>query len=420
MASRQPSLKLSSPQHIYLNELKTKFRAFVGGFGSGKTFVGAVDLVRFAIENPKHPQGYFAPTYRDIRDTFWPVIEEASGMMGLSCRIREGAKEVDLFKGRWYYGTIICRPMFDPSTIVGFKVVRAQVDEIDTMTKAKATAAWRKILARMRLKVNGIVNDVGVTTTPEGFRFVYETFGKNPTQSYSMVQASTYENAEYLPDDYIPSLLETYPSQLVKAYLHGEFVNLTQGTVFYAFNRADNNTDVTAKDGEPIKIGMDFNVMKMAAAIYVVREGVWHQTDEYHHLRDTPAMIARIREDWPGRHITVYPDSTGDSRKSNNASVSDIQLLKQAGFEVRVKPTNPTQRDRIIAANSAYERRKVLVNVARCPETTRCLEQLAYDKGGEMDKDNDLDHSPDAATYPIAYEMPVNKPMSRIQVRTSL
>lgn len=51
-----------------------------------------------------------------------------------------------------------------------------------------------------------------------------------------MVQASFYENAKNLPDDYIDSLNETYDEELVRAYVGGEFVNLKTGTVYKNFN----------------------------------------------------------------------------------------------------------------------------------------------------------------------------------------
>jgi len=60
---------------------------------------------------------------------------------------------------------------------------------------------------------------------------------------YGMVQASTYDNESNLPDDYIPSLFATYPAQLVQAYIDGQFVNLTNGTVYHTFDRALNGCD---------------------------------------------------------------------------------------------------------------------------------------------------------------------------------
>jgi len=58
-----------------------------------------------------------------------------------------------------------------------------------------------------------------------------------------------------------------------------------------------------------------------------------------------------------------------------------------------------------------------MVNDAACPETAKCFEQLAYNKNGEPDKSSNLDHLPDAATYAIAFEMPVRKPATKLSVR---
>ncbi|KCV45599.1 Terminase-like domain protein [Bordetella bronchiseptica 345] len=72
-----------------------------------------------------------------------------------------------------------------------------------------------------------------VTTTPEGFKFVYQQFVKQVRERpelaalYGLVQASTYENGKNLPEDYIPSLRASYPPQLIAAYLRGQFVPST-------------------------------------------------------------------------------------------------------------------------------------------------------------------------------------------------
>lgn len=403
-------LTISAPQGAFINGLNTKFRAYVGGFGSGKTFVGCLDLLIFAGQHPKLVQGYFAPTYRDIRDTFWPTLEEAAETLGFTIKLRKADAEVDLFRGNIYYGTIICRSMDNPGNIVGFKIVRALVDEIDVMATDKARDAWRKIIARMRLVVAGVVNSIGVTTTPEGFKFVYETFKRNPTPAYSMVQASTYENERFLPPDYIPSLIESYPAELISAYLEGDFVNLTSGTVYRSYNRETNRSRETLQHGEAIRLGMDFNVGNMAACSFVLRGRDWHCVDEVTGGRDTPAMIDTMRERYESHHITVYPDASGKNTSSKGASLSDIGMLRQAGFAIRAKPSNPRVKDRILAVNSGFQRQAVWVNPDKCPETARCLEQQPYNKNGEPDKTSGLDHQNDAFGYPIAYEMPVVKP----------
>ncbi|APX90907.1 terminase [Brevirhabdus pacifica] len=395
------------------NGLDTKFRAYVAGFGGGKTFVGCLDLLLFMGMHPSLVQGYFGPTYPSIRDVFYPTFSEAAEMLGFRVAIREANKEVHVYRGRAFYGTVICRSMERAEAIVGFKIARALVDEIDTLKTEKAQAAWNKIIARLRLQVPGVVNGIGVTTTPEGFRFVYRAFADNPKRDYSMVQASTYENAWSLPPDYIPSLLDTYPQELISAYLEGQFVNLTSGTVYRSYNRAANDSTEEIRAGEPLRVGMDFNVGNMAASVFVDREDGWHCVDEIKRGIDTPAMIETLAERYDGHVLTIYPDASGKNASSKGASVSDIGLLRKAGHKIRAKDSNPRVRDRVLAVNKAFERKAIWVNARRCPETAKCLEQQAYDDNGEPDKSSGLDHQNDAFGYPVAFEMPVVKPTFR-------
>lgn len=408
------SLSLSKPQQVFLSGLNTKFRSYVGGFGSGKTFVGCLDLLIFAGRHPGLAQGYFAPTYRDIRDTFWPTIEEAAELLGFRCTVRRADKEVHLYRGKHYYGVIICRSMDDPGGIVGFKIARALVDEIDILPTDKATAAWRKIIARMRLVIPGVVNGIGVTTTPEGFKFVYHAFKAQGHRDYSMVQASTYENATFLPPDYIQSLRDTYPQELIDAYLLGEFVNLTSGTVYRNYSRTACRSSEGIRDGEPLHIGQDFNVGNMASVIFVERQSGekqgWHAVAELTGLTDTPDLIAALKEKWPGRQITVYPDASGKSRKTVDASQSDIALLRQAKFTVRANDANPAVKDRILAVNTGYSKNRLWLNDKTCPRFAEAQEQQAYDRNGVPDKTSGHDHLNDAAGYLVNWVMPVVKP----------
>jgi hypothetical protein len=90
-----------------------------------------------------------------------------------------------------------------PHRIIGYEHADADVDELDTMKPDDAAYAWRQIVARNRQKKETAVPIlVGVTTTPEGFKFVYETWKKNPKPGYQIIQAPTESNP-YLPDDYI-------------------------------------------------------------------------------------------------------------------------------------------------------------------------------------------------------------------------
>lgn len=401
---------LSAPQYVFLKGLNTKFRAYVGGFGSGKTFVGCLDLLTFAAEHPNNIQGYFAPTYTDIRDTFWPTLDEAATLLGFTIKIHRTDKEVALYRGNIYYGTIICRSMDRPETIVGFKIARALVDEIDVMPTDKATIAWNKIIARMRLVVKGAINSIGVTTTPEGFRFVYDRFSLKRGPSYSMVQASSIENEEYLPADYIPSLRETYSEQLANAYIDGSFVNLTSGTVYHNYNRVTHSSREVMRDKEELHIGQDFNVGNMASAILVQRPDGYHCVGEIMATLDTPEMLKIVKERYPNRRIIFYPDASGKSRKTTDASKTDLALIRLAGYAVKANPSNPPVKDRVLSVNNAYSKGKLWINEVEAPTVAAAQEQQAYAKNGTPDKTSGHDHANDALGYMVYWVMPVNKP----------
>lgn len=411
-----PSLNIPQSQFLVMPH---KFKAYVAGFGSGKTWVGCGGICRHFYEHPKVNAGYFAPTYPQIRDIFYPTIEEVAFDWGLSVDIKESNKEVHFFQGRQYRGTTICRSMEKPSTIVGFKIGHALCDEIDTMPKLKALQAWRKIIARMRYKVAGLRNGIDVTTTPEGFQFVYEQFVKEVTakphlkELYGLIQASTYDNELNLPDDYIPSLRDSYPSQLIAAYLDGQFVNLASGAVYAEFKRNLNHTDAEILPTDTLHIGMDFNVLKMAAVVYVVRDGNPMALSELVGLRDTPAMAEAIKERFPSHNKIIYPDASGQNTSSKKASESDLSILKQHGFKIKVDGTNPAVKDRINAVNALIlngdGERRLKVNTRLCPHLTEGLEQQIYDANGFPDKSAGVDHVNDAAGYPLVKLYPVAK-----------
>jgi hypothetical protein len=409
---------LNRPQAEYLG-LQKKFKAFVGGFGSGKTWVEGADLCKFAWEWPRINSGYFAPTYPQIRDIFFPSIEEVAADFGLRTKIHETNKEVHLFNGRQYRSTIICRSMEKPAEIVGFKIGKAAIDEIDVLKKEKARVAWQKIIARMRQKADGLLNSVGLGTTPEGFKFTWDQFVKQLREKeearelYGLIQASTYENEKNLPDDYIASLRATYPAQLIDAYINGKFVNLASGSVYPCFSREENHTSEEIKEGEPLHIGMDFNVLNMHAEISVIRDGAPLTLAELVKVRDTPEMAKLIKQRYSEHQITVYPDASGGNTSTKNASESDLTILRSAGLRVNVNPANPAVKDRVNSVNAMILNgegvRRWKVNTYKCPTLTESLEQQPYDANGEPDKTSGHDHSNDAIGYFLVNKWPIVK-----------
>jgi len=410
------SIKPTVPQYKYMMT-DARFPAFVAGFGAGKTEAAILRSITGLLHNPGTNRGFYEPTYDLIRMIAWPRFEQILSDLDIPYKLQKTPlNQIDV-EG---YGTVMFRSMENPNRIVGYEHADADIDELDTLKRDDAAYVWRQVMARNRQRKSKGTNTIGVTTTPEGFKFVYEQWRKEAKPGYTIIQAPTRSNP-HLPDGYVESLENAYPAHLLDAYLEGRFVNLTSGTVYTSYQRHACNSTETIREGEPLFIGCDFNVTKQAATIYVQREGgrVWHAVDEMVNMYDTPEMISIIQNRYSDHPIYIYPDASGRSRKSVDASKSDIALLEQAGFSVRVNKRNPMVRDRILAMNAALEQGRIKVNAERCPTVAECLEQQVY-KNGEPDKSNGRDHQNDATTYVIAYEMPVVKPVAHVPFRFAL
>lgn len=402
---------LSWPQYHFVTS-KAKFPAMIAGYGAGKTEALVIRGLKLKFEYPDQNIGFYLPTYGLIKQIVYPRLVEILNSHGHRHFLNETAKELIIYG---FKGKIIFRTMDAPESIIGYEHGHALIDELDILKIDKAADVWRKIVARNRQKLpNDEKNTIGIGTTPEGFKFVYEKWKQTPMNGSQIIKASTYSNAKNLPKDYIETLKDTFPDVMLNAYIEGEFVNMTQGSVYKEFDRSLNACTTRPRRGETLHIGMDFNVGQMAAAVHVYRDGDPHVVDEFTQLLDTPAMIASIKRKYVEINspckIIVYPDATGKNRKSNNAAETDIALLKQAGFLVLANNSNPFVRDRVAAFNKMINKdskRRYRVNIDRCPHLVEGLEKQAYDKNGEPDKTSGLDHILDGSGYFIARAFPI-------------
>lgn len=409
-------IPLSDPQWEFVTA-REQFPAFCGGFGSGKTHAGVCRSIARKLQYPGQTVAYYLPTYDMVRTIGFPRFGEVMEEMRLPRSFNKTDATIDF--GQW--GQLMFRTMDTPERIIGYEVADSVVDELDTLPTVKARDAWNKIISRNRQKKpDGSLNTVGAVTTPEGFRFVYERWVKSPAEGYRLIKAATQSNAKHLPAGYIDSLRASYPSALLAAYLDGEFVNLTAGSVYPEFDRALNSSAETVKPGDVLHVGMDFNVSHGAAVIHVLRGDEPHAVAELTEVFDTPAMVKLLTQRYKsqGHSLMIYPDASGGNRKSNNASESDLTLLRQAGFQVCVNTANPAVKDRVLSFNAQIHvdgTRRYRVNPETCPHLVEALEKQAYDKHGEPDKTSGLDHVIDAAGYFVVYRYPIRKRIASIE-----
>lgn len=424
------NMQATVPQAEFLS-MNCRYPAFVAGYGTGKSYIMCFKALLGSLHSPDATIAIYEPSFKLVKKVVLPTMRKMCYHMGIE--FDQNYHKTDFIfdvpiEGA---GKIIFCTMEDPQSIIGDECYQIHIDELDTFNHEKAELAWQKIVGRARqwprdLAESDMVyseendryepnNQVCVYTTPEGFKFVYDNWVKNANEDTQYIQASTYSNP-YLSSSYIKAIKEQYPEELINAYLHGQFVNLVGGNVYSSYNRNAHNSTETIRDKETLYIGCDFNVTKQAATVYVRRSGgsEWHAVHELVDMYDTPEMVRIIQEKWPEHKIVIYPDASGSSRKTVNASISDIALLQQAKFEVRARKANPRVKDRTMAMNCALSKGKIYINHITCPTVANCLEQQAYDKNGEPDKKSGNDHQNDASTYPIAYEMPIRKPVAHI------
>ena len=65
---------------------------------------------------------------------------------------------------------------------------------------------------------------------------------------------------------------------------------------------------------------MDFNVLKMAAVVYVIRDGKPRALDELVGVRDTPTMADLLIERFPNHEMTIIPDAAGQATSSKRVA----------------------------------------------------------------------------------------------------
>ena len=410
-------------------QLEARFRDAVCGRRFGKTFLAKAEMrraARLAQEwnvSVEDEIWYGAPTFKQAKRVFWKRLKQAIPPSWRAGKPNETECSITLKSG--HVLRVVGLDNYDDLRGSGLFFLI-----VDEWADCK-WAAWEEVLRPMLstckyyvdgvLRVGGHVLRIG---TPKGFNHCYDTWldgqeSREPDHKswlYTSLQGANIPEIEI-----IAAKRKMDPKTFCQEYEAG-FVNY-KGVIYYCFDRRFSHSNELIESKDTLHIGMDFNVSKMSAVVYVFRDKEQlHAVDEFGDLFDTPAIIRAIQEKYGNRHeIIIYPDASGQNRKSNNASESDLTLLKDAGFKVRVNASNPAVKDRINAMNSrlcnTLGERNLYINTKQCPKFTVCLERQIYGDDGQPNKKLGFDHMNDAGTYPVAYLFPVkDKPVTKLNI----
>ncbi len=388
-------------QRAFVEDQYTQIIGLSAGYGAGKTRALCAKTLTLAIANQGFTGCVMEPTGPLIRDIWQNDFEQFLEQYDIPYTFRASPLPEYVLHLPGADTKILCRSFENWSRIIGLNLAWVLADEIDTVTPSIAEKAFPKILGRLRA---GNVRQFGAASTPEGFRWMWNTFGTEEAQQRKdrkLIRMRTADNP-HLPQDFIERLQANYDPSLLQAYLEGQFCNLTTGQVYDRFDRQKHiTTDIPDVTAEPLRVGVDFNIGNMSAVIGVRLGNKLLLIDEISGAHDTDAMAQEIRRRFPDSVVYVYPDASGGNR-STNASRTDIQILESYGFSNQSPKANPPIRDRVASVQALLENGKGEVRLqvaAQCKRTIECLELQSYTEAGDPDKDAGYDHMNDALGY---------------------
>lgn len=203
----------SIPQNQFWND-PARYRAFIGGRGSGKTRAGIIE----AIRQPAGTIGMIgAPTYQMLTDAVIRPFLEITRKAGILQSWNITTKTAQLMGDR----TILFRSGSDPDKWRGPNLSWIWLDEAALLKPE----IWDLLIPTVRK----YPEKVWITTTPRGFDWIYHLFHSGDAD-YSMTQSKSADNP-YLSRAMLSSMQRRYTREMYEQEANGEFVDLS-GALF--------------------------------------------------------------------------------------------------------------------------------------------------------------------------------------------
>ena len=391
---------------------KKKINALVGGFGSGKTYAFLhKTFVNHCTKfnNKGMSNGWVVyPTNELAEELFVEPMREIFERNGIEYKYN-----VQKHKFTTPYGIIKIYQLQKPQRIVGAELTYIGFDEFDVESWKNCDIAYKKAIGRMRGSDNC---EVYIVTTPEGFKYTHHAFVEQASDKKALIHGKTTDNL-YLPESYIDLLEDNYDKSMLKAYRDGQFVNISALSTYHSFERSKNVKECEYNRDLPIQIGLDWNVDPMCAVLFHTystepKVKIFDAISLSHQGQGdllTARMCSTIKEKYPNSQYIVFPDASGTQRHTS-AQFSDIDILKQNGFIVKVRRSNPPVTNRVNSVNKMLEG-NIIID-PRCKPLIQDLEKVTNKQGTrDIDKSNKLlTHMTDALGYAIEWQFPIIKP----------
>lgn len=394
-----------------------RFKVIAAGRRTGKSHLCCVAAIDQATRFEKSRILMIGPTYGQAREAFWTTLKNLVHPGWLDGLPREGDLELRFING----SRITLKGSDRPDTLRGISPspTRIILDEF-AFWKPKV---WQEVI--MPMTADPIRRaDVIVISTPKGigneFHKMYE-MGQDPMQpDWKSWQFSAVDVRPDMADE-IKMARNTLDPRTFDQEYAASFLN-TGHMVFSQFRREINvcNDLEPLSPGEAVHIAIDFNVTIMAASVFAHRGDQMHFLDEFHGDANTHELVESIKARYPNRNVIVYPDASGQARKSSAATgITDFAILRAAGFKIRSRSKQPPIVDSVNAVNrmlcDANGNNRMFFQKDGCPGTIRSMEATQWKEinGSEdmdtaaIDKSAGAEHFSDGVRYCTEYLFPV-------------
>ena len=394
-------IKLTKPQYE-VSSCNKRFRVLISGRRFGKTYLCITEMMKYASK-PNQKIWYVAPTFKMAKEIAWANLKEMLNQFNwiddinettMSIRIRKTNSVISL-KGADNYDAL-------RGTGLNFLILDEFAD-IDKRT-------WFEVL---RASVADTLGDVLMCGTPKGYgNWSYEMYLKGKqddnweSYQYTTIQGGMVSKAE------IEQAKQDIDIRTFRQEFEGTFENYA-GSVYYNFHPVDSVIDRQIDWEKPLHIGMDFNVDPMSACVTQIEKDKIYAVDEIIiYSSNTDEMCQEIRDRYGSKaQIFIYPDPASRQRKTSAGGRTDLSILQNAGFKVKVKHKHPSIRDRVNAVNAKLKDSKGVRHIfvsKSCKIMIKGLQRQIYKENTNIpDKEQGFDHMNDALGYLIDYIKPL-------------
>ena len=394
-------MPLSKAQQLIADD-DHRFRVVVAGRRFGKTHLAIRELCYYA-RWPDKEVWYVAPTYRQSKQIVWRKLKHKLQDLKWTKKINESELSILLKNG----STIALKGADNADSLRGVGLDFMVMDEFADIDPD----AWYEVLRPTLADRQGGALFIG---TPKGIgNWAHDlyTMPQEFPQAWASFQFTTVQGGNVPAEE-----IEAARADLDERTFRQEFMATFEtyaGRIYYAFERKDNVVS-EEYDTSILYTGWDFNVDPMSVVIAVRKQDVLHVIDEMRIFSsNTQEAVDEIKTRYPKSRIWAFPDPACRQRKTSAGGVTDLTILQNAGFTVKVPNSHTPVRDRINSVNSrlcdSIGVRHLFLD-PRCKYTIEGLERHTYKEGTvQPDKDSGYDHMMDALGYMIDYLFPVKR-----------